>query len=352
MTVNDIQEIIFRVLSEQNSAAPIREMEVPVEVSARHVHLTEKDIRTLFGAALTPKRQLSQPGQYLSEERVTLITPKGRIEHVAVLGPARGQTQVELSATDCRGLGIKAPVRLSGDLEGAGDIYLLGPKGMTEAKGSVIVAKAHIHMTPQDAAAAGIADGQHAAVTLPGQRPVTLEDVVCRVSEKAGLAIHIDSDEANACMLEGKTARIRVKDTAAAGQSTACRSQAGQSVVCRSLAGQNAAYRSQAGQSAVCRSQAGQDIGFAENSRGAVYAHGSLNGQTTSTDESAAAENTAATEAPVQEKLITEAVAERFVKEARRRVCLKKGTLITPLAKDVLYHAGISLIWQTGGADK
>ena len=189
-------------------------LDIPVETSARHVHLTDQAIEALFGpgAKLMPKRPLSQPGQFLSEQRVRIVTPKGEIANVAVLGPARSAVQVELSATDARTLGIQAPVRLSGDLRDAADVWLVGSHGMIAASGSAIIARAHIHILPQDAARIGVSDGQKVSVALHGMRPLTLDQVIVRVSEKAGLAVHIDRDEANACMLdEHTTARIRPK---------------------------------------------------------------------------------------------------------------------------------------------
>lgn len=180
---------------------------VEVEVSARHVHLTQEDVEFLFGkgAELHPKRPLSQPGQFLSEERVTIIGPKGRKERVAVLGPVRKATQVELSLSDCVALGVKAPVRESGDLTGAGDITIVGPNGTLEAKGSVIVAKAHIHVTPEISAKLGLKDKEHVSVQILTERPVTLNNVVIRVSDKFRYKMHIDFDEANAAMLSGFT---------------------------------------------------------------------------------------------------------------------------------------------------
>ena len=150
MNKEQVQEIVLQILSESRQCPAELPLDFPVEASARHVHLTEEAVPRLFGegAKLTPKRELSQPGQFLSEERVTVITPKGRIEKVAVLGPPRDAIQTELSAADCRVLGIEAPLRMSGDLEGAADVYLLGPVGMVEAKGSAIVAQSHIHMLP------------------------------------------------------------------------------------------------------------------------------------------------------------------------------------------------------------
>jgi propanediol utilization protein len=175
--------------------------EVLLEVSARHVHLTGQAVRTLFGegAALHEKRPLSQPGQYLCEERVKLVTQKGVLDNVAVLGPERSEVQCELSLSDCRALGIAAPVNLSGDLSGAGDVVIIGPAGVLDAKGCVIAAKAHIHLPPYEAAARGLENDRHVDVRIKSARPVTLEDVIIRVGDNFAPAMHIDFDEANAC---------------------------------------------------------------------------------------------------------------------------------------------------------
>ena len=172
---------------------------VLVEASGRHVHLTQQAIDVLFGENLHEKSPLSQPGQYASEERVRLVTAKGEIDNVVVLGPPRGAVQVEMSLTDARILGITIPVNLSGDLKGAADVILVGPKGIYNAVGSVIASKAHIHMTPEDARLYGVEDGDSVAVRLETERPVTIDDVIIRVSEKFSLAMHMDYDEANAC---------------------------------------------------------------------------------------------------------------------------------------------------------
>ena len=164
-----------------------------MEVSARHVHLTQEAVERLFGPGyrLTQKRELSQHGEFLSGERVKIVTAKGEFSHVAVLGPVRSAVQVELSMTDCKLLGVRAPVNLSGNLEGAADVLLIGPCGIYQADRSAIVAKAHIHMTAQDAASHGVRDGQ--------------DDVIIRVRDTFDLAMHIDFDEANATAVSGDT---------------------------------------------------------------------------------------------------------------------------------------------------
>lgn len=176
---------------------------VPVEVSARHVHLSHQDVERLFGAGhkLTHKRDLSQPGQFLCEERVTLVGPKGVLTNVAVLGPERAHTQVELSATDTRTVGVKAPVRLSGKLAGCPSIFIQAGDKLIQADESVMVAQNHIHMLPSDATAAGVHDGEIVSVRMETERPVTFDNVVIRVTDTSALAMHIDFDEANACLL-------------------------------------------------------------------------------------------------------------------------------------------------------
>lgn len=180
-----------------------RQAGIMVEASGRHVHLTKEAIGVLFGKEeLTRKSDLSQPGQFAAQERVRIVTSKGELDHVAVLGPARKEVQVEMSLTDARLLGIKIPVNLSGCLKGAADVILAGPCGVYPAPGSAIASKAHIHMTPGDAAAYGVKDGESVSVRLDTARPVTIDDVVIRVSENFSLAMHLDYDEANACGYE------------------------------------------------------------------------------------------------------------------------------------------------------
>ena len=199
MNENEIRSIVEKVLAQVGES----KKPVPIEASARHVHLSKEAVELLFGkgATLTKKRDLSQPGEFLSEQRLKLVTAKGELVNVAVLGPERKAVQVELSMTDCRSLGIKAPINLSGDLSGAGDVLLVSPTACLNAKGSVIVAQNHIHMTPTDAAYYGVSDGQSVKVSANTSRPVTFDNVIIRVSEKFALAMHIDFDEANACCL-------------------------------------------------------------------------------------------------------------------------------------------------------
>ena len=194
---------------EKSQAAPGKRapngQPVPVEVSARHVHLTKEALEVLFGPGyqLKRKRSLSQPGQYLCAERVKLVTVRGQLDNVAILGPLRDEIQVELSLTDARTLGVKAPICLSGDLEGAADVLIVGPAGVVTAKGSVMIAKAHVHMTPEDAARYGVSHGEHVSIRLGTERVLTLNDVIVRVSPNYALAVHIDFDEANAAQVSG-----------------------------------------------------------------------------------------------------------------------------------------------------
>lgn len=179
--------------------------EIPIEISARHVHLDREALDILYGKdyKLTKKRDLSQSGQYLSEERVKLVTEHGQIANVGILGPLRSRVQVELSLTDARQLGLKPPIRLSGDLHDAADVLIVGPEGVISAKGSTIIAKAHVHMTSADAEAYGVTNGEHVSIRLGSDRKITLNDVIVRVREDYVLAVHIDYDEANAAQVTG-----------------------------------------------------------------------------------------------------------------------------------------------------
>jgi len=180
---------------------------VEVEVSARHVHLSKEDVSKLFGpgAQLTFKRPLSQPGQFLSEERVSIVGPKGRMERVAVLGPERSATQAELSISDTIALGVEAPVRESGKLDGAGKITIEGPAGVITDAPAAIVAHNHVHVPTDVAAKLGLKDGERVSVEVLTERPLTFDDVVIRVSDKFRFKMHIDFDEANAAMVRGFT---------------------------------------------------------------------------------------------------------------------------------------------------
>lgn len=172
-----------------------------IETSARHVHVTAETLEALFGEGyrLTPKKELSQTGQFAANERVTVVGPKREQAGVSILGPCRAADQVEISATDARSLGIDAVVRESGDIEGTPGCRLVGPCGEVELSKGVIVAKRHIHMTPGDAAEMGVSDREIVSVKAESeQRSCIFGDVVVRVSEDFALAMHIDTDESNA----------------------------------------------------------------------------------------------------------------------------------------------------------
>ena len=172
---------------------------VELEASGRHVHVTKAQAHTLFGHGLTPKRPLSQPGQYLAQERVTVIGPKGEIKNVAVLGPERPEGQVEISLTDGKALGLTPPVRLSGKVTDTPGATLVGPMGSVTLSQGVIAAKRHIHMTPADAARFGVADKQEVRLQVFTERPLIFDDVTVRVSDSFATYVHLDYDEANAC---------------------------------------------------------------------------------------------------------------------------------------------------------
>lgn len=172
---------------------------IELEASGRHVHLTKEQAQTIFGHGLTPERLLSQPGQFLARERATVRGPKGEFRDVAVLGPERKEAQVEISMTDARALGIPAPVRLSGKVADTPGAVLSGPLGKVQLNQGVIVAKRHIHLTPESAANFGVEDGQAVKLKTFTRRPLIFEDVVVRVSDQFAPYAHLDYDEANAC---------------------------------------------------------------------------------------------------------------------------------------------------------
>ena len=172
---------------------------VELEASGRHVHVTKEQARTLFGHSLTPKRPLSQPGQYLANERLTIVGPKGEFANVAVLGPERSAGQVEVSLTDARHLGVDAPVRLSGQVKNSPGILLRGEKGCVTLQEGVIAAQRHIHLTPEDARRFGVKDKQIVKLQTYTARPVVFADVAVRVSPDFASYVHLDYDEANAC---------------------------------------------------------------------------------------------------------------------------------------------------------
>ena len=282
MAVNEdkITRMVSRILEEYTGGP--NGISIPVEVSGRHVHLSSEHIESLFGKGyrLTEKKELSQPGQFLSNERVTVFTPKGELENVAVLGPARNETQVELSRTDARRLGLNPPVNLSGDLTGACDVYIMSEYGAVKAEGAVIVAANHIHMTGEDAKRLGLRDHQKVKVLMETERPVTFEDVNIRVSDAYSLVMHIDTDEANACdHKNGDNAKI-----------TGLRAMKAPSVKAQKKE-----------QTRTCSSE---------------------------------------------EKLITAERAKELVKRPDSKIVIKKGVILTPLAKDVFNDARIAVEYK------
>jgi putative phosphotransacetylase len=206
-----ITRIVASVLQQSQSTSKEGRM-VPVGVSARHIHLTQQDVETLFGTGhqLTPKKEL-MGGQYAADETVTIVGLKLRaIENVRVLGPVRKASQVEIAKTDALKLGVKAPIRESGDIGDSAPIAVVGPKGAVYLKQGCIVAKRHIHMSPADAKAAGVEDGQEVSVQTDNQRGTVFNHVQIRVDQSFTLEMHIDTDEANAAgITTGQTILIQ-----------------------------------------------------------------------------------------------------------------------------------------------
>ncbi|MFV0555795.1 MAG: phosphate propanoyltransferase [Lactovum sp.] len=199
--MENIEQIIDEVVKRVQEKVHLNQATVEVEMSARHIHLSQDAIEQLFGKAyqLRPRKQLSQPGQYASEERVTVVGPKGIIQNVSILGPARAESQVEMSLSDLRILGIEAVVRESGNLEGTPEVTLVNNGNVCRLNQGVIVAQRHIHLSLDEAKDFGVKNGQIVKVKVNGKRPVIFEDVVIRAREGFAADMHIDTDEANAC---------------------------------------------------------------------------------------------------------------------------------------------------------
>jgi len=298
LSEQEIRAIVAQVLAQiqdKGGCPSPSGQEVPVEVSARHVHLDRRALDILFGKGyeLTRKRDLSQPGQFLAEERVKLVTQHGQIANVGILGPLRREVQVELSLTDARQLGIQPPIRQSGDLRNASDVLLIGPEGVVNAKGSAIVAKAHVHMSPNQAADYGVTDGERVAVRLGEDRPVTLEDVIVRVREDYALAVHIDCDEANAAHVTGGQITGRLFRNGAADPRPA--------------------------PVPVEPKPPKFKTPSVEMPRGSAV--------------------------PNAGKLITEDIAAALLKKGSP-VHIPAGAIVTPLARDLLNRSGLELIWE------
>ena len=295
----------------------VEKKKILIEASGCHVHLTQAAIETLFGegAVLKKRRDLSQPGEYLSEQRVKLVTKDGCVENVAVLGPPREAVQVELSKTDCRKLGLTAPVNLSGNLDGASDVMIIGSHGEMKANGSVIVAHNHIHMRPQDAEAYGVGDGERVRVEVESDRKVIFEDVPIRVSEKFAPAMHIDFDEANAC-------GYRVGTEAFILYGTPCESKGMSAMDMEQLINEVVknvcAILNEEQQEKSCGGFAGSDVACPGRTETCVSATG-------------------CGDDVIREKLVTEKMAKELVKDCTcGTLRFAKRTILTPAAKDIL----------------
>ncbi len=303
----------------------VERKKILIEASGCHVHLTQAAIETLFGegAALKKRRDLSQPGEYLSEQRVKLVTKDGCVENVAVLGPPRSAVQVELSKTDCRKLGLTAPVNLSGNLDGASDVMIIGSHGEMKANGSVIVARNHIHMRPQDAEEYGVRDGDKVRVEVESDRKVIFEDVPIRVSEKFAPAMHIDFDEANAC-------GYRVGTEAFILYGTPCESRGMSAMDMEQLINEVVknvcAVLNEEPQGKSCAGQvSGRPGGSSACSDGGVKTCASETGNPRDV---------------IREKLVTEKLAKELINGCTcGTLRFAKGTIITPAAKDI-FKAG------------
>ncbi len=204
-TYHEVERITRMVLQTiENAKENEKRMTIPVGVSARHIHLTQEDVEKLFGAGyqLTKKKDL-MGGQFAANEQCTIVGLKLRaIENVRILGPVRKKSQVEISATDARTLGVNAPLRQSGDTAGSSPVALVGPKGAVYLNEGCIVAARHIHMTPAEAASASLHDGDYVSVKMGNERGAVLDHVKIRVDESFSLEMHIDTDESNACQVK------------------------------------------------------------------------------------------------------------------------------------------------------
>ena len=217
LTANRIEELVKKIAAEfSGTACPeSKEDGIPVGVSNRHIHLSHEHVEILFGKGYTLEKlkDLSQPGQYACKETLTIVGPSLRpIERVRVLGPERRASQVEISRTDAYTLKVKAPVRESGKIEGSAPISIIGPKGVVTLKEGCIIANRHIHMAPADAVKFGVSDGDYVTVDAVGERRTRFYDVQVRVSDAFCLEMHLDTDDANAVGLTGKSTVTIVKE--------------------------------------------------------------------------------------------------------------------------------------------
>ena len=208
-----IAELVKKIVTEIEGAPAAKSAnEIPVGISNRHIHLSQQDVETLFGAGyqLTPLKDLSQPGQYACKETLTLVGPSMRaIEGVRVLGPVRKNSQVEISKTDSFQLKVNPPVRESGKTEGSAPVTIIGPKGVVSLKEGCIIANRHIHMSEEEGAAFGLKDGDYVTVEANGERRTTFYDVQVRVNKAFRLEMHIDTDDANAAGI-GNGTKVKV----------------------------------------------------------------------------------------------------------------------------------------------
>ncbi len=216
MSVNEklISAIVGEVTRRLRQQSNQNQNDIPIELSARHAHLSEKDYYELFKEPPKQLRELSQPGQYLLDKRLRLIGPKGVIDNIAILGPFRKESQIELSVTDSRMLGVNAPVRHSGDIDGTPGAVISSSEGLIALDRGVIVAGRHIHMHPDDAARFGVNDMDLVCVQTESHRPVIFRDVLIRVNKNFRLSMHIDFDEGNASGCTSKTRCIIIKNVA------------------------------------------------------------------------------------------------------------------------------------------
>ena len=209
------EQLIQLVTEAVKKALAGQERRVPVGISMRHVHLNARDLARLFGPTyvLTPYKSLSQPGQFAAEESVDVIGPKGMLRRVRILGPLRKETQIELAQTDCRSIGVKAPVRASGHLEGTPGSILRGPCGEITVDHGVIIADRHIHLSPSQAAAFGLKDGDKVKVSVDGEKKGVMGGVLIRSNDQCEMDFHIDTDDGNAFQLkQGQLVTILEKE--------------------------------------------------------------------------------------------------------------------------------------------
>lgn len=213
--VEELLKLVLQAVKEKGIMTEVTEdsSSIPVGISNRHIHLSQKDIESLFGKEynLTNFKELSQPGQYACKETVTICGPKGAIEKVRILGPARGKTQVEVLMGDCIKLGVAPHIKMSGDLEGTSGITLIGPKGSVQLQEGVIVAQRHIHMSCNDASRLGVKNGDIVSIKVEGLRGGVYDNVAIRANEASSLECHVDIEEANAMGLNSKSKITIVK---------------------------------------------------------------------------------------------------------------------------------------------